>query len=204
MVYKHSQGTHKALTRHVRQNLYYKLKVIYTTYIKFLSKLLQAQQVSLSQSISMYDPNKSEACSTVFGFAVATVMLCVVSRALLWHRVGVVAASVVLCGCCGCWCHTVWVLRLLSSRRVWSRGHYCRAACGATGAVITPRVVLWALSSHAVWCCGHSRHTACGVVVTAIMPCGVVAMEGVVAPCGIVVMVVTIVALSSRLVVGPW
>jgi len=41
MVYKHLQGTHKAITRHIRKNLYYKIKVINTTYIKFLSKLLQ-------------------------------------------------------------------------------------------------------------------------------------------------------------------
>jgi hypothetical protein len=38
----------------------------------------------------------------------------------------------------------------------------------------------------------------------AVTLCGVVIVESVVTPYGVVVIIVTIVALSSQLVVGPW
>ncbi len=58
------------------------------------------------------------------GVAVAVIALCVVSRSQSLGHVGVagaVAPRVVWChGCSRC---TAWVLRVLSLRRVWCRGH---------------------------------------------------------------------------------
>jgi len=152
MVYKHSQGTSKALTRHVRKNLYCKLKVIYTTYIKFLYKLLQAQQVSLSPKlIYKHNPNRSEACSAVLAL-----------QLLPLHRVW----------CHGHCCYTAhgvagivvvphMVSWVLSSRRV-----------GVATSIISPHVKLRELLSCHVWCCSGCHHAVCGVGGTVIAPCG--------------------------------
>ena len=159
MVYKHSQGTYKALTRHVRKNLYCELKVIYTTYIKFLYKLLQAQQVSLSPKlIYKHNPNRSEACSTVLALQLPLLhhvwcrrhrrcATCSVTGTVIMPRMVSRALSSHCAWCCRHFCHTMWVLPLASSCHVWSYESYYPATFGVAVAAIMPCMVSGALSS---------------------------------------------------------
>jgi len=148
MIYKHSQGTHKAITRHIRQNLYCKIKVINTTYIKFLCKLLQAQQVSLSYSISTYNPYKSKACSTTFGVVVVVILPHLVLQLPPLHHAW----------CCRC-CHRgaigVAVAIIMPCMVSWA---LLSCHMGVRAAVVTLRMMLQALSSWCDWCCGCYHH----------------------------------------------
>ncbi len=93
--------------------------------------------------------------------------------------VGVIAPCVVLRSWllrCVLWLWWVLLCRVVS--QLWllhGRGGCCRTTwCHNHGCC-------------AVWCCGHHCCTMCGVMVMAIVPCGVVVVEGVVMPCGIMV-----------------
>ena len=101
---------------------------------------------------------------------------------LLWHM-SVVAVIIVVHGCCGCHCHSVWVLQPLS---LWRMGvaAVVVAAQGCCGCHHHTTWVLQLLSSHCVGChrcCCHSvwfLSSPCIITVIAVDSGAYWALEG--------------------------